>query len=712
MFANPLHPESARTKTARLRRLALIGACLAFVAGGFSGVVAGPASAAYVFDAKWGSNGTGDGQFVFPTDLAIDGSGNVYVSDSSTITNRIQKFDSGGVFLTKWGSSGDAGGQFESPFGVAVDAAGDDVYVADSANNRIQRFDSSGTFERMWGRDVNQTNPGDLCTAASGDTCQTAGPILGDGHFQVPMGVATDAAGNNVYVADTSTNRIQKFDPAGTFDITWGFSGSGNGQFLLPNDVDTDADGSVYVADRDNNRIQKFSSAGNFVIKWGSSGSGDGQFAKPTGVATDADGNVYVADRDNNRIQKFNSAGLFLTEWGAPGVADGRFDGPEGLATDAAGNVYVVDTGNYRIQKFIEVAPETTIDSGPSPTTMDSTPSFTFSADQAGSSYECQTDDGGFGACTSPYATAPLIEGAHTFGVRAVNGGTPDPTPATRTFTVDTTAPDTKIDSGPAGTITFDEATFTFSGDPNVDIAGLECRIDGEPFADCTSPKTFTGLSEGPHTAEFRAEDTAGNQDPSPATRTFTVDTTAPVDHNRLRSLRHHHDRRSHLRFLLERARLELRVRDRRRRLQSLQLAEVLPGPERRPPQVRGTRNRRSRQYRPLADRPRVHRRYHRLRGDDRQSQGQRSGQSQEGQKGHLQGHGLQLRQRRGHRGQAPGQRQGSQGEEERPDHPRWNFEDGQGQGQVQEAGQGEGHLQGDLLQRRRQDRHQEDQGQ
>ena len=482
MFANPLHPESARTKTARLRRLALIGACLAFVAGGFSGVVAGPASAAYVFDAKWGSNGTGDGQFVFPTDLAIDGSGNVYVSDSSTITNRIQKFDSGGVFLTKWGSSGDAGGQFESPFGVAVDAAGDDVYVADSANNRIQRFDSSGTFERMWGRDVNQTNPGDLCTAASGDTCQTAGPILGDGHFQVPMGVATDAAGNNVYVADTSTNRIQKFDPAGTFDITWGFSGSGNGQFLLPNDVDTDADGSVYVADRDNNRIQKFNSAGNFVIKWGSSGSGDGQFAKPTGVATDADGNVYVADRDNNRIQKFNSAGLFLTEWGAPGVADGRFDGPEGLATDAAGNVYVVDTGNYRIQKFIEVAPETTIDSGPSPTTMDSTPSFTFSADQAGSSYECQTDDGGFGACTSPYATAPLIEGAHTFGVRAVNGGTPDPTPATRTFTVDTTAPDTTIDSGPTGTITFDEATFTFSGDPNVDIAGLECRIDCRAF--------------------------------------------------------------------------------------------------------------------------------------------------------------------------------------------------------------------------------------
>ena len=88
--------------------------------------------------------------------------------------------------------------------------------------------------------------------------------------------------------------------------------------------------------------------------------------------------------------------------------------------------------------------------------------------------------------------------------------------------------PDTVIDTGPTGTITTDQATFTFSGDPASDTAKIQCRIDSEPFADCTSPKTFTGLTEGPHTAEFRAENAAGNQDQSPATRTFTVDTTAP----------------------------------------------------------------------------------------------------------------------------------------------------------------------------------------
>ena len=90
----------------------------------------------------------------------------------------------------------------------------------------------------------------------------------------------------------------------------------------------------------------------------------------------------------------------------------------------------------------------------------------------------------------------------------------------------DSTPPDTTIDSGPSGTIATDQATFTFSGNPASDTAKVQCRIDSGAFADCTSPKTFTGLADGPHTATFRAEDAAGNQDATPATRTFTVDTS------------------------------------------------------------------------------------------------------------------------------------------------------------------------------------------
>ncbi|HTU14266.1 MAG TPA: FG-GAP-like repeat-containing protein [Solirubrobacterales bacterium] len=87
----------------------------------------------------------------------------------------------------------------------------------------------------------------------------------------------------------------------------------------------------------------------------------------------------------------------------------------------------------------------------------------------------------------------------------------------------DVTPPDTVIDSGPSGTITTDSATFTFSGSPAGDTAKIMCKLDTAAFADCTSPKTFSNLADGSHTVAFRAEDAAGNQDPTPATRTFTV---------------------------------------------------------------------------------------------------------------------------------------------------------------------------------------------
>jgi ELWxxDGT repeat protein len=95
----------------------------------------------------------------------------------------------------------------------------------------------------------------------------------------------------------------------------------------------------------------------------------------------------------------------------------------------------------------------------------------------------------------------------------------------------DTTPPETTIDSGPAAgsTITTSSATFTFSGTPG-DTAKLQCRLDGGAFADCTSPRTFTGLGNGSHTVGFRAVDAEGNPDPTPAQRTFTVDSGSPVN--------------------------------------------------------------------------------------------------------------------------------------------------------------------------------------
>ncbi|MGB0119874.1 MAG: CARDB domain-containing protein, partial [Solirubrobacterales bacterium] len=139
----------------------------------------------------------------------------------------------------------------------------------------------------------------------------------------------------------------------------------------------------------------------------------------------------------------------------------------------------------------------------------------------------CISETGSSGACTDgvglEFATSVTVspDGRSAYVAAASSDAV-----AVFDRTPDTTPPDTIISSGPTGTITTDQASFTFSGEPASDTAKIQCRIDSEPFVDCSSPKVFTGLADGPHTAEFRAEDAAGNQDQSPATRSFTVDAT------------------------------------------------------------------------------------------------------------------------------------------------------------------------------------------
>jgi sugar lactone lactonase YvrE len=133
---------------------------------------------------RWGSLGSGDGEFHRPNGVAVDGSGNVYVADS--YNQRIQKFSPSGEYLTKWGAKGSGPGQFNRPEGIAFDGSGN-VYVADSYNHRIQKFTSDGVFVSGWG-----TNGS------------------GDGEFKTPAGVAV-ASDGSVYVADSENNRIQKF---------------------------------------------------------------------------------------------------------------------------------------------------------------------------------------------------------------------------------------------------------------------------------------------------------------------------------------------------------------------------------------------------------------------------------------------------------------------------------------------------------------------
>src|ERR1017187_676049 len=87
----------------------------------------------------------------------------------------------------------------------------------------------------------------------------------------------------------------------------WGTSGHAEGHFLQPQGLAIDKDDNIYVADTYNNRIQKFNNSGTYITQWGSFGSGNGQFELPYDIAVDTNENVYVVDNVNNRIQKFSN---------------------------------------------------------------------------------------------------------------------------------------------------------------------------------------------------------------------------------------------------------------------------------------------------------------------------------------------------------------------------------------------------------------------
>jgi len=191
-------------------------------------------------------------------------------------------------------------------------------------------------------------------------------------------------------------------------------------------------------------------------------------------------------------------------------------------ATDAAGNADASPAG--RSFTVDTVAPETAVDAGPAGPTSDPTPTFAFSS-EPGASFECRVGDGTFAVCESPFTVAALADGAHRFEVQATDAaGNTDPSSASRSFTVDTVAPDATIDAGPAGPTNDATPTFAFSSEPG---ASLTCRVDGGAFGACISPFTPSALADGPHTFEVRATDAAGNS--SLVSRAFTVDTVAPA---------------------------------------------------------------------------------------------------------------------------------------------------------------------------------------
>lgn len=279
------------------------------------------------YNSKFGAVGTGNGQFSNPSGVAVDGSGNIYVTDYSN--HRVQKFNSSGVYQAQVGGFGTGNGQFNGPYGITCDSA-NNVFVADFGNHRIQKFNSSLVYQSQLG--------------AFG---------TGNGQFKYPAGLATHSTGTDIFVVDTGNYRVQRVTNASppVYTTQIGSQGTGNGQFGTMNDCAVDSTGNLYVGDvtvSGANTIQKFTNAAPPVFTSRTTLNTGGSLV---GVEIDNSNNIYVSDVTAMTIKKYNSSFVLQTTIGGFGTADGLLNRPWYMA-HTAGLLYVADVTNNRIQAY------------------------------------------------------------------------------------------------------------------------------------------------------------------------------------------------------------------------------------------------------------------------------------------------------------------------------------------------------------------------
>lgn len=254
----------------------------------------------------------GPGELAFPSGVALDGQGNVYVADTGN--NRVLRLVKGGSFQTVAGTgtagySGDHGNAAEaklnSPTSVAVDASGN-VYIADNGNCVIRMVD------------MNQN----ITTIAGNGVCASTGNNGPASSAAVDAFVISLDNAGNLFFAEPATDRVRRINLNSMMVIpvagigSPGYSGDGGdastAQLNDPAGVAVDLKGNVFISDTGNAVVRMITTAGTI---WTVAGTGKYPFdleagpalgvsIDPAGLATVPDGSVYVADYFNDRIRK------------------------------------------------------------------------------------------------------------------------------------------------------------------------------------------------------------------------------------------------------------------------------------------------------------------------------------------------------------------------------------------------------------------------
>jgi hypothetical protein len=440
-------------------------------------------------------------------------------------------------------------------------------------------FDSGSSATFVFTGSDNVTAPGDLdfeCSldGAAYSACSSplTSPGLGQGAHTFDV-QATDEAGNtdptpahHAWTVDTTapdtTITSSPASPTGSTSATFEFTGSDNITSAGDLDFECSLDGGAFAGCASPMSVNSLgvgphsfqvravdqaanADASPAAAAWtvDLSPPAASITASPDNLTSDTSASFSFAGSDDN-----TPAGDLTFECSLDGAPFSSCSSPqdytslsEGVhtfdvrATDEAGNTGDPASFSWTVDVTapdtnISDAPSGYVNSGSASVSFDGTDNVTAPGDL---SFECSLDGAAFGPCDSPAILSGLGDGPHTFDVRATDeAGNTDATAASASWIVDTTPPDTAIDSAPDDPTASASATFGFSGSDNLIASGdlsFECSLDGAAFGLCDSPALYAGLTEGSHTFDVRATDEAGNVDPTAASFSWTVDLTAPA---------------------------------------------------------------------------------------------------------------------------------------------------------------------------------------
>lgn len=535
--------------------------------------------------ARYNSDGSLDGSFNddgrvitdFGTDrdharaVAIASDGAIVAAGTNAIDFQLARYLPSGALDPAFGTDGKVttdlgGGDFVEDLAIQPDGA--IVAVGGSGVFALARYLPDGTLDTSFSDDGRVTTD-----FAGGGSAANAVALQLDGKLVV--------AGRGLCNPLCGDFALARYSPDGSLDAS--FDGDGKlttdfgGDVDAAVDVAVSADGMLVAVGRgatavgqasgiaiaryhpDGSLDSSFDTDGKTIVSSGTPGPGpiaDALALQPGGKILIGGGIWRGADKGNFALARLNSDGSLDKSYSFDGWIEDDFahrhDHLVGLALQGDGKIIAAGfsaelsetaaSGDFAVVRYLPdgdaVAPESEIVEGPAEGSVTSSREATFAftgrdnIDTAGElSFRCRLNGAPLTPCASPLGYSQLRSGRHEFTVVARDrAGNNEQTPATRTWTVDPTRPETFLTRTVATLTRSRVASFAFTGtDENSASLSFECALDKGPVRSCTSAHRLTGIADGRHRFAVQAVDQAGNRDPSAASHQWTVDTRPPT---------------------------------------------------------------------------------------------------------------------------------------------------------------------------------------